>query len=137
MLLKEEKDIDYQVLIGEALKIRENAYVPYSRLRVGAALLAEDGTIITGINIENVSYGATCCAERTAIFSAIARGINKFSALAVVSDMDKPIFPCGICLQVIAEFQIPTVIVGDRNGNYIEYSARELIPHAFTEFNTK
>ena len=125
---------DYKVLIDVALNARENAYVPYSNLHVGAALLTEDGEIFAGVNVENVSFGATNCAERTAIFSAVANGKKQFAALAVVSDLDYKIFPCGICLQVIAEFKIPIIIVGDKNGNYKSYEAKELLPHAFTEF---
>jgi len=126
--------MNYQALIDVALNARKNAYVPYSNLHVGAALLTDDGEIFAGVNVENVSFGATNCAERTAIFSAVAKGKKNFAALAVVSDLDSQIFPCGICLQVIAEFKIPIIIVGDKNGNYKSYEAKELLPHAFTEF---
>lgn len=126
---------DYQYLIDKALDAKQLAYVPYSGLHVGAALLCEDGTVYTGVNIENVSYGATNCAERTAIFKAVSEGKLKFSALAVVSDMDDIIYPCGICRQVIAEFRIPVIIAGSKNGNYKVYKAEEILPYAFTEFD--
>ena len=113
--------IDYKPLINKALAARKHAYVPYSGLHVGAALLCSDGEIFTGVNVENVSYGATNCAERTAI-------------LAVVSDMDRLIYPCGICRQVLAEFKVPVVVVGDEKGNYKAHRLEELIPCAFTEF---
>jgi cytidine deaminase len=125
---------DYQYLIDKALEAKQHAYVPYSKLHVGAALLCEDGTVFTGVNIENVSYGATNCAERTAIFKAISEGKRRFSAIAVVSDMDDIIYPCGICRQVIAEFRIPVIITGDNNGNYKVYKTEEILPYAFTEF---
>lgn len=127
---------EYQYLVDRALEIKSLAYVPYSGLHVGAALLCEDGTVFTGINIENVSFGATNCAERTAIFKAVSEGKRKFTAIAVVSDMDELIYPCGICRQVIAEFRIPVVIAGDKNGNYKVYKTEEILPYAFTEFDT-
>lgn len=126
--------IDYKPLINKALAARKHAYVPYSGLHVGAALLCSDGEIFTGVNVENVSYGATNCAERTAIFKAISEGKRVFSAIAVVSDMDRLIYPCGICRQVLAEFKVPVVVVGDEKGNYKAHRLEELIPCAFTEF---
>ena len=101
---------------------------------MGAALLCSDGSVYTGVNVENVSYGATNCAERTAVFKAVSDGKRDFSAIAVVSDMDDLIYPCGICRQVIAEFKIPEIVVGDRKGSYRVHKLKELLPHAFTEF---
>lgn len=129
--------INYSQLIEKALEAREHAYVPYSGLRVGAALLCSDGEVFAGVNVENVSFGATNCAERTAVFKAISEGKREFSAIAVVSDMDEMIYPCGICRQVLAEFKIPVVIVGDEKGNYRVHRTEELIPCAFTEFETR
>ena len=126
---------NYRQLIDAALAARKQAYAPYSGLRVGAALLCSDGEIITGVNIENASYGATNCAERTAVFKAVSQGKREFAAIAVVSDMDRLIYPCGICRQVLAEFRVSTIIVGDVNGNYKVYGAEELLPCAFTEFD--
>lgn len=128
------RDVDVQRLVEEALRARERAYAPYSKFRVGATLLAEDGSIYTGCNVENASYGATCCAERVAIFSAVADGKRSFKAIAVVSDHKGFTFPCGICRQVMLEFDIPTVIVADSNGAYREYSLEALLPNGFSKF---
>ncbi|HHU48398.1 MAG: cytidine deaminase [Caldicoprobacterales bacterium] len=125
---------DYRKLVDEALAAKAYAYAPYSGLHVGAALLCNDSEIFTGVNVENVSYGATNCAERTAVFKAVSEGKREFSAIAVTSDLDKPIYPCGICRQVLTEFKIPIVIVADRNGNYKIHRTEELIPNAFSEF---
>jgi cytidine deaminase len=126
--------VDHKYLINKALAARDHAYVPYSGFRVGAALLCEDGEVFTGANVENVSYGATICAERSAVAKAVSEGKRMFLAIAVVSDMDKLIYPCGICRQVLAEFKIPIIIAGDKKGNYKVYGMEELLPHAFTDF---
>jgi cytidine deaminase len=126
--------VDHQCLVNRALAVREHAYVPYSGFRVGAALLCEDGEIFTGVNVENVSYGAAICAERSAVIKAVSEGKREFSAIAVASDMDKLVYPCGICRQVLTEFKIPIIIAGDKKGNYKVYRMEELLPHAFTEF---
>ncbi|HZK34226.1 MAG TPA: cytidine deaminase [Bacillota bacterium] len=123
--------MDYNLLVARALEARKNAYAPYSNLRVGAALLTGDKSIYTGVNVENVSYGATNCAERSAIFSAISKGQKDFKAIAVASDLDKTIYPCGICRQVIAEFKIPEIIVSDKDGNYKIHKLIELLPSAY------
>jgi cytidine deaminase len=127
-------DIDVRRLIEEALRAKEKAYAPYSNFRVGAALLAQDGSIYTGCNVENASYGATCCAERVAIFSAVADGKRSFKAIAVVSDSCGFTFPCGICRQVMLEFDIPVVIVADSGGTYREYTLEDLLPNGFKKF---
>ncbi|XP_028397447.1 cytidine deaminase-like [Dendronephthya gigantea] len=94
-----------ETLIRECHSAKEQAYSPYSNVRVGAALLCEDGTIVQGCNVENAVYPLTWCAERTAIVSAVSRGFRKFKAIAVTSDIiEKPITPCGACRQVMAEF---------------------------------
>ncbi len=128
--------MDYTNLIAKAIQAKKHAYVPYSKLQVGAALLCADGTIFTGVNIENVSYGATNCAERTAIFKAVSEGKRSFVAMAVVSDMDRLIYPCGICRQVLAEFSVPLVVVGNQSGDYKVYSTDALLPNAFTDFES-
>ena len=87
-----------------ALEAREKAYCPYSNFKVGAAVLFEDGKIYTGCNIENASFGATNCAERTAIFKGVSEGNREIKAVAVVGDTNTYTYPCGICRQVIAEF---------------------------------
>lgn len=126
--------MNYQDLVDKALEVKKYAYVPYSNLHVGAALLCTDGSVFTGVNVENASYGAANCAERTAIFKAVSEGKQDFSAIAVVSDLDRLIYPCGICRQVMAEFKLPVVIVGNQRGDYKVYTLDELLPNAFTEF---
>ncbi len=118
-------------LLEIAKTAMENAYAPYSNFKVGAALLTEDGIIYTGCNIENISYGASNCAERTAIFKAISDGKRSFKKLAVVSSNGENTYPCGICLQVIAEFMPEgEIITGDKKSIEI-YKASELLPHNF------
>ncbi len=125
-------------LIEHALLARERSYSPYSGFSVGAALLTTDGGVYLGCNVENASYGATNCAERTAFFNAIADGRKRgdFVALAVVGGREKadePCPPCGICRQVIAEFTDSTfpVILGKETGEYTIFSVAELLPMAF------
>ena len=91
-------------LLAAALAARENAYAPYSKFKVGAAVETADGHIFTGCNVENASYGLTCCAERNAVFAAIGSGARSFKALCVVADTEEPVAPCGACRQVLAEF---------------------------------
>ncbi|MFN3421112.1 MAG: cytidine deaminase, partial [Armatimonadota bacterium] len=112
-------------------QVRKNAYAPYSQFRVGAALLGKSGRIYVGCNVENASYGLTICAERNAIFSAVASCEREFVAL-VVAGQDAQVFPCGACRQVLAEFcdNLPIRIVGE-DGTQVETSLRELLPHAF------
>ena len=88
-------------LVAAAGAVRENAAAPYSKFKVGAALLAEDGRIFTGCNVESASYGLTVCAERNAVFKAISEGVHAFRAVAVVTDADPPASPCGACRQVL------------------------------------
>ena len=125
----------YDKLIDVAINAREKAYAPYSKFRVGAALLSSNNRIYSGCNVENSSYGATCCAERVAIFKAISEGEKQFSAIAIVSDSKDITFPCGICRQVMVEFNIPRVILGDCHGGYKGFSIEELMPHAFDSIN--
>jgi len=96
--------MDYEMLIQKALEAQKFAYAPFSKFYVGAAVLTESGKVFTGCNIENTSFGATNCAERTAIFKAVSEGETKFVAMAVTSSSQAYTFPCGICRQVISEF---------------------------------
>ncbi|NMA94877.1 MAG: cytidine deaminase [Clostridiales bacterium] len=113
---------------------RENAYVPYSNFRVGVALLTTEGKIYTGCNIENVSFGATCCAERVAIFKAISEGHKDFKAIFITSDEKDYIYPCGICLQVMVEMDIPVIYVTNGEGEIRMYKLEELITSPFKDF---
>lgn len=118
-------------LLAEAMKAREKAYAPYSCFKVGAAVETADGQIFTGCNVENVSYGLTNCAERTAIFNAVASGYTELTALAVTADSDEPAAPCGACRQVMAEFGIKNIIMGNLKGDRRECRMDELLPFVF------
>ncbi len=126
-------------LMEAAFAARKNAYAPYSHFQVGAALLAEDGTVYTGCNIENSSYGATLCAERAAFAQAVGQGARRFRALAVAggpeggATVETP--PCGICRQVIAEFCGPDfpVLLAASPERISRYTLGQLLPEAFTQ----
>lgn len=120
-------------LVQEAKKGREQAYVPYSTFAVGAALLADDGTVYRGCNIENAAYSMCNCGERTAFFKAISAGQMQFQALAVIADSERPVPPCGACRQVMAEFCKPemTVYLASMNGRVEETTVAEILPGAF------
>ncbi|SEN07046.1 cytidine deaminase [Mesobacillus persicus] len=126
-------------LMGMARKTLENAYAPYSKFPVGAALLLKDGTVVNGVNVENVSFGATNCAERTAIFTAIANGYKKgdFQAIAVAGDTEDFLPPCSICRQVLAEFCMPDmpVYLTNEKKDILELTLKDLLPYAFTELD--
>ena len=117
-----------------ALQGADRAYVPYSHWPVGAAVLGEDGRVFVGCNVENVSYGLTCCAERTSLFKMISEGCRRFTAMAVVSGDDCTGFPCGACRQVLAEFAAgpsTPVLVAGRSGSRRTLTVAELLPYAF------
>ena len=128
--------MDTQALIRIALEARDKAYAPYSRFLVGAALLTGDGRVFPGCNVENAAYGLCNCAERTALFSAIAAGCKPgdFVRLAVVADCDAPVAPCGACRQVLLELGGPQlqVIQANLRGEIAQSTAAELLPGAFT-----
>ena len=127
--------MDYKKLAKIAIDARENAYVPYSKFKVGAAVVTEDGSIYSGCNIENASYGATNCAERTAIFKAVSEGHKKIKAIAVVGDMSTNTYPCGICRQVIVEFATAdiNIILVKNEDEYVVKTMEEILPGAFTK----
>lgn len=122
-----------QELIELARRAREKAYVPYSGFPVGAALVAEDGTVFTGCNIENASYGLALCAERTAIFKMASEGHHAISAIAVIAETDGPVSPCGACRQVMAEFagNGVRVILTNLKGDVQVTTVGDLLPGAF------
>lgn len=127
--------MDNQELIKAAMEAKEHAYVPYSHFRVGAALLARDGRVFQGCNIENAGYTPTNCAERTAFFKAVYEGVRDFEAIAVNGDAEDYLYPCGVCRQVMAEFCDPKtfrILVSNKNGAYLEYTLEQLFPGAFT-----
>ncbi|BAU27263.1 cytidine deaminase [Aneurinibacillus soli] len=126
-------------LLQEAIEAREKAYTPYSRFKVGAAVLTEDGELFHGCNIENAAYPLCNCAERTALFAAYAVGKCKIKKLALVADTTEPITPCGACRQVIAELcpsDMP-VVMGNLLGKIRIMTASELLPGAFSQEDLK
>lgn len=124
---------------GELLQIAKDAklraYAPYSNFRVGAALLTVDGEIYSGVNVENASYGLTNCAERTAIFKAVSEGERYFKAIAIASDSENFITPCGACRQVMMELggKDLDVIISKNNGEIRILKLEELLPLSFTK----
>ena len=119
-------------LIDAAVAVRERAYAPYSQFMVGAALLTESGAVYTGCNVENASYGGTICAERAAVVKAVSDGETAFSAIAIVYDEKEMAVPCGICRQVLAEFNTEmTVIMANTAGEYESSTMQELLPCSF------
>ncbi|CAG5123887.1 unnamed protein product [Candidula unifasciata] len=125
---------DIQKLISSSKEAMKYAYCEYSNFRVGAALLAEDGSIFTGCNIENVSYSLTTCAERTAIFKAVSEGHRKFKAIAISSEVkDSFTYPCGACRQVMIEFGQYDVYVSRPDSAWQHTTTQELIPHFFSK----
>ena len=124
--------MDNKALIDMALKAMENAYAPYSGFKVGAALLCSDKKVYTGCNIENSSYGASNCAERTAIFNAVSEGEREFEKIAIVSSSGDFTFPCGICRQVLSEFMYDkTVVLFSEKDGIMEFKVKDLLPEAF------
>lgn len=129
--MKGDTMIDKEKLISMAAEAAPKAYAPYSKFHVGAAVLADDGTVYTGVNVENRSYGLTVCAERNAVANGIANGMKAIKAVAVYSpDSDVPLPPCGACRQVITEFAFSdaVVICCDRSRNAVEIPVSELYP---------
>jgi cytidine deaminase len=123
--------MSHEQLIEEAAKARDQAYAPYSKFAVGAALLTKTGKIFTGCNVENVSLGLTICAERNAVAAAIAAGESEFVRVAVVTGFGEPVFPCGACRQVLAEFNPHLeVIASTTAGKTDTAQLGDLLPHS-------
>ena len=118
-------------LVAAAHEAKERAVAPYSRFRVGAALLCEGGTIVTGCNVESASYGLTVCAERTAVFKALSDGVGGFRAVAVATDADTPTPPCGACRQVMWDQCRDISIVMSAGGAVLRRRLSELFPQPF------
>jgi len=125
-------------LILQAIEARRNAYTPYSHFQVGAALLAEDGRVYQGCNVENAAYTPTNCAERTAFFKAVSEGCRRFTAIAIVAAPEgKPLqktAPCGVCRQVMMEFCDPDtfrILMAVSPEDYTVYTLRQLMPESF------
>ena len=122
-------------LIDLAVKTSENAYVPYSHFPIGAVLVTDDGTISTGVNVENASFGLTNCGERTAIFKAVSEGERSFKELIIYGQTEKPVSPCGACRQVMAEFfepDLPVTLVA-KDKSTVVMTVKELLPYSFTD----
>lgn len=118
-------------LFEKATEALKNAYAPFSKFTVGAALLSESGDVFTGVNVENSSIGATICAERTAFVKAVSEGHRKFDTIAVVSS-EGAVLPCGICRQFMFEFGDELrIITGDDADHLIEYNLKNLLPEGF------
>jgi cytidine deaminase len=126
----EKKDREY--LLGKAKEVRKNSYSPYSGFSVGAALLCEDGKVYIGCNVENSAFSPTCCAERAAVFSAVADGHRRFSAIAIAANK-APCMPCGVCRQVLSEFCAEDFIIiyEGADGGAEQTTLGELLPYSF------
>ncbi|AZQ41822.1 cytidine deaminase [Streptococcus anginosus] len=124
-------------LIDLAIETSKKAYVPYSHFPIGAVLVAKNGQIFTGVNIENASFGLTNCGERTAIFKAISEGVTEFEELIVYGETQKPVSPCGACRQVMAEFfsQDLKVTLVAKDKSTVVMTVKELLPYSFTNLD--
>jgi cytidine deaminase len=132
-LTPEAQSVTPEALVADARRVLAHAHAPYSRFPVGAALLAESGRVFLAVNVENASYGLSVCAERSAVFAAVAAGERRFQALAVVTDTAEPTPPCGACRQVLREFvaDLPIYLAG-RMGAPVARKLSELLPYAFS-----
>ena len=137
--MKKVDDKTIRTLISAAIKARKLSYSPYSHYQVGAALLSEDGQVVTGCNIENAAYTPTNCAERTAFFKALSEGCRDFRAIAIVGSPEGDVltqyaYPCGVCRQVMMEFCDPSdfqIIVAKSENDYLVKTLQELLPEGF------
>jgi cytidine deaminase len=132
-VVEPEDDRTLRTLRERAFAAMERAYAPYSRFRVGAALLASDGSITEGCNVENAAYPATICAERGAVAAAVARGNRTFETVVIATEADEPSPPCGTCRQVLEEFSPALRVISvTRDGREASWLLGDLLPHAFT-----
>ena len=123
---------DVERLVAEARAVRANAYAPYSRYRVGAAVMVRDGRIFTGCNVENATYGLTLCAERVAVFKAISEGVRQFRRVAVAADTDTLTPPCGACRQILWEFCGDVeLVLANPHGKTETIRLKDLFPRPF------
>jgi cytidine deaminase len=124
----------HEELLRLAFEAREGAYAPYSGFAVGAAIRSKNGSLFSGCNIENGSFGLTICAERVALFKAVSAGEKEFEALAVVADSEGPVYPCGACRQVLSEFKPDLTVIMSNLGFKIRImKLTELLPYAFVK----
>jgi cytidine deaminase len=131
------RKINKSRLIAAAIRARQKACAPYSKFKVGAALLTDNGKIISGANVESASYGLTCCAERIALFNALTSGEKKFTAIAIVARLNGGGMPCGACRQLLSEYAPNAVVwVSDsaKPKEIKEFTVKELLPGAFLDF---
>ena len=129
-----KKSGDEKSLIQKAKEARRKAYAPYSKFKVGAAILTPKGKVYTGANVESASYGLTACAERVALYQAVVSGERKFKKIAVVADRKDPVTPCGVCRQVLAEFgENLEVICANLKGKVRRFTLKELLPYSFKQ----
>jgi cytidine deaminase len=116
-------------LVVQAIEVAGRAYAPYSKFQVGAVLVGKDGRTFGGCNVENISYGLTICAERNAVFAAVAAGCREFSKIVIVADTEEPASPCGACRQVLAEFNPDLeIVLANFRGKTLNFRLSELLP---------
>lgn len=131
-MTEKDESTDAKELRDTAFAAMENAYAPYSRFRVGAAVRTVTGEIIAGCNVENAAYGEALCAERVAIAAAVARGMKEFEEIAIASESDDPAAPCGSCRQTMSEFAPDLKITSySKNGKQVTWRLSDLLPEAF------
>ncbi|HTU70495.1 MAG TPA: cytidine deaminase [Candidatus Baltobacteraceae bacterium] len=125
---------EYEALLSAAREVRERAYAPYSKFRVGAALDTGDGAVFLGCNVENASYGLSICAERAAVASAVTAGFRNFTAIAIAGPDGVLTSPCGACRQVLAEFNPAMTVIFTAPDGPVAATLEELLPHSFGPF---
>lgn len=131
-MTEKDESNDAKALRDTAFAAMENAYAPYSRFRVGAAVRTTSGEIIAGCNVENAAYGEALCAERVAIAAAVARGMKEFEEIAIASESDEPAAPCGSCRQTMSEFAPDLKVTSySANGKQVTWRLSDLLPEAF------